>query len=118
MMSSMDIYEIRRRNLEQVLREQDRTIVELARRTGTSANYLTQVLSDRTARHMGSTVARRIENRLELPDGWMDHLPGIGPDLSAEAVELGRKFDTLPDRLKIKLIREIDVLHRYIQSDE
>ena len=117
-MSPVDIYEIRRRNLARVLREEDGTIVQLARRTGTSANYLTQVLSDTTARHMGSTVARRIESKLELPEGWMDKVGDTPTNLSDEAVHIAQQFDRLPAHLKQKLAREISTLARYVGSED
>ena len=118
MMSRMDIYEIRRRNLAHLVSEQDGTIIGLARRTGTSANYLTQVLSERTSRHMGTSVARRIESKLDLPDGWMDKVTDAPSTLTPEAVAVAQKFDRLPDHLKTKLAREIDVLARYVASED
>ena len=118
MMSVMDIYEIRRRNLARVLEEEDGTIVQLARRTGTSANYLTQVLSERVARHMGSTVARRIESKLELPEGWMDKVTDVPLSLSDESIAMAQKIDRLPPTLRAKIARELDILTRYVSDDD
>ena len=118
MMSNMDIYEIRRRNLARIVREENGTIVALARRTGTSANYLTQVLSDRVARHMGSQVARRIEGKLELPDGWMDKITDAPSSLSDEAVAVAQNFDRLPKNLKNKVMRELDTLVRFTAAED
>jgi hypothetical protein len=117
-MSDMDIYEIRRRNLARIVKEKNGTIVELAKQAETSANYLTQVLSERVARHMGSTVARRIESKLELPEGWMDSVTDTPSGLSDAAVMFAQQFDRLPDHLKTKIARELDTLVRYVGSDD
>lgn len=118
MMSSMDIYEIRRRALERLLSEENGTIVQLARRTGTSANYLSQVLSEKIARHMGAQVARRIEDRLELPEGWMDRMSDPQPNISPEAMSVAQNFDKLPANIQAKVAREVAALARYTADDE
>lgn len=112
-MMQMDIYEIRRRNLAQLLSDTSGTIVALAKRTETSANYLTQVLSERTGRRMGSQVARRIENSLDLPEGWMDQIDELPASASPDDVALAQKIRRLPAEIRARIEADIDVLTRY-----
>lgn len=108
----MDIYEIRRANLQTAIDKVGGKQVELERLTGTPANYFSQVLSDRTQRRMGDAVARKIERALDLPVGWMDQITGIHTELSPKAQDVGRKFDELPESTQAKVAHYIDVLHR------
>ena len=112
-MHGVNIYEIRRANLERMLREKGSSLVDFSRRTSVSAIYLTQVLSDKTQRHMGDKVARRIEAKLELPNGWLDMVNAPMADLSELAIAVAAKFDQLPEKLQEKIAAEIDTLHRY-----
>ena len=112
-MLGVNIYEIRRANLERKLKETGSSLADFAKRTQVSAIYLTQVLSDRTQRHMGDKVARRIESKLDLPEGWFDMTNAPASDLSELAVHIAAKFDQLPELLQEKIAAEIDTLHRF-----
>jgi transcriptional regulator with XRE-family HTH domain len=75
----MDIRVIRRHNLLHLVREAGGQ-KRLAERTGVSAAYLSQVLSRKVNRHVGHSLARRLESGMEKPYGWMDVLPpGVQP---------------------------------------
>jgi SOS-response transcriptional repressor LexA len=60
---------VRRQNLL-ALEQEHRSLAELERKTGVSASYLSQVKGG--YREMGDRVARTIEGKLHLGDGWMD----------------------------------------------
>lgn len=111
-LSVVDVYEIRRSNLQAAIEKVGGKQVELERLTGTPANYFSQVLSEKTQRRMGDAVARKIERALDLPVGWMDQVMGINTDLSPKAQEVGRKFDELPESTQAKVAHYIDVIHR------
>src|SRR5690606_28544394 len=77
-MHHMDIYEIRRRNLERLIAEYG-TIAELVavveQRTGeqTDANYMSALRKPREGRRgMGANLARRLELGTKKAEGWMD----------------------------------------------
>lgn len=70
----MDIREIRNRNLLRLIKEAGGQ-KRLAELTGVSAAYLCQVLSVRVNRNVGHNLARRLEQGMGRPYGWMDVLP-------------------------------------------
>jgi len=67
----MDAKEIRLRNLRELVAEAGGQR-KLAARTGVNPAYLSQILSARTRRRMGDDVARRLEQGMKMPHGWMD----------------------------------------------
>jgi transcriptional regulator with XRE-family HTH domain len=73
----MDIRTIRHLNLLRLVREAGGQ-KQLAERAGVSAAYLSQVLSRKVNRHVGHSLARRLEAGTEKPYGWMDVLPDTG----------------------------------------
>ena len=112
-MFGVNIYDIRRANLERALERAGGTLADFATKTAVSPIYLTQVLSDRTQRHMGDKVARRIESKLELPAGWFDQINAPISSLSDQAVSIAAKLDQLPQSIRERIAAEVDVLHRY-----
>lgn len=116
-MLSVNIYDIRKQNLGLLLRESGMPLGEFAKQTGVSAIYLTQVLSAKTQRHMGDKVARRIENKRDLPPGWMDAITSPTMDLSDTAINLALKFDKLPARVQERIAAEIDTLYRFTSGN-
>jgi transcriptional regulator with XRE-family HTH domain len=70
----MDIRSIRHDNLLRLVREAGGQ-KRLAARSGVSAAYLSQVLSRKVNRHVGHSLARRLEAGMDKPYGWMDVLP-------------------------------------------
>ena len=74
----MDVRDIRHHNLTRLVGEAGGQRA-LARRTGVSAAYLSQVLSPRVNRYMGHNLARRLETGMGKPYGWMDVLSDGGP---------------------------------------
>lgn len=70
----MDIRVIRRHNLLHLVREAGGQ-KPLADRSGVSAAYISQVLSRKVNRHVGHSMARRLEAGMGKPYGWMDVLP-------------------------------------------
>jgi SOS-response transcriptional repressor LexA len=72
----MDTNAIRKRNLL-LLNVNFKTQKEFAVAIGSPASYLSQILNgakseNGTQRNVGDALARRIEERLKLPYGWMD----------------------------------------------
>jgi len=88
----MDIRTIRHHNLLRLVREAGGQ-KRLALRAGVSAAYLSQVLSRKVNRHVGHSLARRLEAGMAKPYGWMDVLPS-GASLGAPAGSL-REVDDL-----------------------
>lgn len=70
----MDIRTIRHDNLLRLVREAGGQ-KRLAARSGVSAAYLSQVLSRKVNRHVGHSLARRLEAGMDKPYGWMDVRP-------------------------------------------
>lgn len=66
----MEVKEIRRRNLAELVEQHGRNA--LATKVGTDPNYLSQIISQRTSAQCGDQLARRIEVALNKPRGWMD----------------------------------------------
>jgi transcriptional regulator with XRE-family HTH domain len=81
----MDIRTIRHHNLMCLVREAGGQ-KRLAARSGVSAAYLSQVLSRKVNRHVGHSLARRLEAGMEKPYGWMDVLPGAALPAGAGAL--------------------------------
>lgn len=69
----MDAKEIRLRNLRRLIEEAGGQR-RLASRGRVNPAYLSQILSERTRRSMGAEVARRLEQGMGKPHGWMDVL--------------------------------------------
>lgn len=69
-LDGMDIYEIRKRNLVQLIGKQRKN--SCAERWGMNPAHLSQILSDKTAKNLGDDVARRIESIEGLQLGWFD----------------------------------------------
>jgi SOS-response transcriptional repressor LexA len=67
----MDAKEIRLENLR-ILVDEVGGQRRLALRAGVNPAYLSQIMSERTARTMGDDVARRLERGTDKPRGWMD----------------------------------------------
>ncbi len=73
----MDVRGIRRNNLARLIAEAGGQKA-LAARAGVSAAYLSQVLSERVRRNVGHNLARRLEEGMSKPYGWMDVLDPAG----------------------------------------
>lgn len=69
---TMDIRSIRLRNLQQLIKETGVTLAVFAEMTETSADYLSQIRSEKSRAAVGNELARKIEQRLGKPHGWMD----------------------------------------------
>lgn len=70
---TVDAKSIRRQNLVALLRRFD-TAAAFAKAVGTSAAYVSQILSAKIQAEIGDALARKIEKALDLPHGWMDVL--------------------------------------------
>ena len=93
----MDMYEIRRRNLEWLCDEYGRNIV--AERLGYSdTNYLNVLISVRSKTNVGNKMAQKIEQTFQEVSsrpGWMNVPQWEVTDREA----IKRVADTLPDEL-------------------
>ena len=73
------IFEVRRDNLRR-LTDQWGGPTSLAKKLGHSnGSYLAQLAGPHPTRDLSEKVAREIERKLQLPDGWMDHLHKAPP---------------------------------------
>ncbi len=87
-----EIAEIRRINLLKLRKEMGLSFAEIARRTGTNDQYLSQIANKRIQkggkrpRSMSSDYAGKIETGLGLPPGWLDtaHLSADSPTSQTE----------------------------------
>lgn len=106
-------------NLEELLAQHGGKVSALADRLGNQPSqvYLTQVLSNKTQRRLGSAVARKIETKLDLPPGWLDLINSPLVDVSERGMELAKKFDALPEAVRSRIEGEIDTLYRYSRKD-
>jgi len=73
----MKIQDIRYHNLQALLIEVGGNQAELARRTGTNAAYINQILNNAQLpsgkiRSVGERLARMLEQAFQKPEGWMD----------------------------------------------
>lgn len=104
----MDVKEIRRRNLMYLLfTAKDRdgmSSKDFAAKCDTAPATISQITSttQKIKKSMGDTLARRIEQRMNLPHGWMD-VPNWAPDPSM--LDL---FKDLQDAINPE---DIDTLH-------
>ena len=69
----LDSKEIRRQNLRTLI-EESGTAAGLAEKAQTSAAYISQILSPKTKAFVGDALARKLENAMQRPHGWMDTL--------------------------------------------
>ncbi|MFA5606770.1 MAG: S24/S26 family peptidase [Leucobacter sp.] len=86
----MDIYATRRRNLlELINRKYGGNRAAFARATGKHANLINLVLTtnEELRRKIGERLARDIEERMQLPTGWLD-LQQAEPTTGNEAVTI------------------------------
>lgn len=102
----MEIQEIRRNNLRSLV-EQEKSLAEFGRKHGLDAVYLGQILNtDNTGRNMGERYARKMEQHLGLPQGYMDRTdnPAVPPIPRERAflrqVEHEVMRRTVPDHVK------------------
>lgn len=107
------VEEVRRLRLA-MLRERLGTLSELNERIGLLRrdSTLSQILNRHQGKtgkpkEMGSDLARRIEQALQLEVGWMDTDPvydSIPAKLSQEAMQLARDFDQRPEHERQALL--------------
>ncbi len=70
----MDMHQIRLLNLESLIKKQG-SAAKIANLIGSSPTVLSVIRSDKHPdKNMGGGMARRIEDALSLPHGWMDRL--------------------------------------------
>jgi hypothetical protein len=105
----VDVYEIRRRKLEQLVEERGTSLEGLARQAGVLANYLSQI---RGGRPMGSRFARKLEAGMGKPKGWMD-LPQV-PDTEAafHAAEIVQGMAVISEEDREAVLRHLRLLVR------
>lgn len=107
LISGMDIAEVRRLNLLGILRE-FQTIEELAEHYELVANYLSQVKTGH--RNMGSRHARKMEEAMGKPKGWMDKLQFTSPDDAVDGIEVMQIYQGLSPEDKAALIKHARLL--------
>lgn len=84
----MDINEIRRKKLRNLI-EKAKSQTEFAEKIGKDPSYLSQVAGINPSKNIGTRVARSIEKKLKLPEGWMDQDHSGHPAVQEESEEYG-----------------------------
>ncbi|MBV4496399.1 helix-turn-helix transcriptional regulator [Pseudomonas sp. SWRI12] len=90
----MDIYAIRKKNLETL--STGRTRKECAEKWGTSPSVLSQILSKNPVRNLGDELARRIEMAEGLANGFLDNVR------AAQSVSGERNLAQHPDIQEVR----------------
>lgn len=115
----MENKEIRRLNLEALVRDEYKTIAALAYKIGMDPAYLSQILNrvpagrKDTPRGMGGATARKIEEKCGMLKGWMDSLHDQ-PSYGYAIQEIMTIYDSLDERSKkllmahAKSLKDID----------
>ncbi len=67
----MNSKEIRRKNLRELVDKAD-SGAAFAKQADMAPSLLSQILSQNPSRNVGDRLARKIEERLRLPSGWLD----------------------------------------------
>lgn len=95
---AMDVYEIRRRNIDVLLAEAEslKAIGEAIRRVkaadpkAATADYANTLSQYKGGKRMGRAFAQDLEDGMGKPRGWMDHAQFEAAELSLEAKEAGQ----------------------------
>lgn len=118
----MSTYKERRRANLMALEVKHGSLEQLSNLTGVSASYLSQM---KKVRHMGDKVARRIEQKLKLPVGWMDEThDGTAKGSAAKGGDLMQLPHYSPDQRVQELLNDLlsipsglrDYLHRKVKA--
>jgi DNA-binding transcriptional regulator YdaS (Cro superfamily) len=97
----MDVYAIRRRRLDELVKEFG-TQTALADKVGVEQNYISRCLSG--AKKVGEDFAAKVETAAGKPTGWLSRLEKSGPiDWPFEFDR--RHWDNLPPEEKMQLER-------------
>lgn len=83
---AMDKQQVRRANLRNLIEQWDGPTNLAIKLDYSNASYLVQMAGPHPTRAIGEKVARRIEQALELPVGWMDQPPGQTPKVDTQTV--------------------------------
>lgn len=125
----MEIKDIRLSNLHRVLEANGLTQTELALSCGISPSLVSQIVTKR--RNMGSSLARKLEEKLKLTDGWFDlphslidaphgievlkdlrHEREDRPKLSRQEIRLLKLFRQMPESEKNNIITQLSLKKR------
>lgn len=71
----MNSKEIRRKNLRALVNKAD-SGAAFAKQADIAPSLLSQILSQNPTRNIGDRLARKIEEKLSLPPGWLDSMHG------------------------------------------
>ena len=90
-------------NLKKIL-EGYETLVEAALACGVSANYLSQL---KGGKHIGHVMARRLEQGLDLQEGWLDldHSKLSSPAINEEQLTIWAL--KLPNKTRVRLLNKL-----------
>lgn len=90
---NQDIYEIRKKNLETLVKR-FKSRAELARLVGSDPAYFNQILNPKINARLGSRLARQIERALDLEEGWLD-MASVETTSDPQLMELLTKWPQL-----------------------
>lgn len=83
----MNSKEIRLNNLKALIAKAG-TAAEFSKQSDTATSLLSQILSPNPTRNIGDRLARKIEEKLNLPPGWMDSPHNVVIDRSYSEGEI------------------------------
>lgn len=89
----MNIFLVRSKNLDYLIRK-EKSAAEFARKIDMSKSQLSQLRSTKNNRTIGNLIARKIEEKLNLTNGWMDeiHHESLSPEDIAELSMINAGF--------------------------
>lgn len=93
------IIEVRRENLNELVRQAGGKQSEFARMIGKDKNQLNQWLGRAGTRNMSDASARHVETALRLPEGWLDQRHGLSVKESAVPYAINDRTQTLQNEL-------------------
>jgi hypothetical protein len=96
----MNSKEIRRKNLRELVRKAD-SGAAFAKQADIAPSLLSQILSQNPTRNIGDKLARKIEERLRLPSGWLDS--NHTPEASSAPINQADSRDKSADRYRALL---------------
>lgn len=112
---AMDSKEIRKINLQALLKESKLTQAKFADKVGTDGAYISQIISRTIKANVGDDLARRIENAFQKHRGWMDTLDHSG-QRDFETDQLLKDFEAMPVGLREHIARKASELRKFADA--
>jgi len=102
----MDIRKIRLKNLNDLIAERG-SQREVSEATGIDSSYISQIKNPLNPKNIGEKLARKIEESMKLPRGWMDLLHDKATDHQSKAVDNEKLQENSALKLRTTALHEI-----------